>query len=73
VQGFLLFNVLFDNLDLKAQVCEGREGVLNLSPLSARVPPHPIEGRILSGSFSQDAQGHWYVNLAYEVSKLDHI
>lgn len=32
----------------------------------------PIEGRILSGSFSQDAQGHWYVNLACEVSKLDH-
>lgn len=32
----------------------------------------PIEGRILSGSFSQDAQGHWYVNLASEVSKVDH-
>ncbi len=31
----------------------------------------PIEGRILSGSFSQDAQGHWYVNLACEVSKID--
>ncbi len=32
----------------------------------------PIEGRILSGSFSQDAQGRWYVNLACEVSKIDH-
>lgn len=32
----------------------------------------PIKGRILSGSFSQDAQGHWYVNLACEVSKMDH-
>jgi transposase len=32
----------------------------------------PIDGRILSGSFSQDAQGRWYVNLACEVSKLDH-
>jgi len=32
----------------------------------------PIGGRILSGSFSQDAQGHWYVNLACEVSKIDH-
>lgn len=31
----------------------------------------PIEGRVLSGSFSQDAQGHWYVNLACEVSKFD--
>jgi len=31
----------------------------------------PMEGRILSGSFSQDAQGHWYVNLACEVSKID--
>jgi transposase len=31
----------------------------------------PIDGRILSGSFSQDAQGHWYVNLACEVSKID--
>lgn len=32
----------------------------------------PIEGRILSGSFSQDAQGHWYINLACEVFKIDH-
>ncbi len=32
----------------------------------------PVNGRILSGSFSQDAQGHWYVNLACEVSKIDH-
>jgi putative transposase len=32
----------------------------------------PIDGRILSGSFSQDAQGHWYVNLACEVSKIEH-
>jgi len=32
----------------------------------------PIEGRILSGSFSQDVQSHWYVNLACEVSKIDH-
>jgi len=32
----------------------------------------PIDGRVLSGSFSQDAQGHWYVNLACEVSKIDH-
>ena len=32
----------------------------------------PIEGRILSGSFSQDAKGHWYVNLACEVSKIGH-
>jgi len=32
----------------------------------------PIDGRVLSGSFSQDAQGHWYVNLACEVSKVDH-
>ena len=31
----------------------------------------PIEGRVLSGSFSQDAQGHWYVNLACEVSKIE--
>ena len=31
-----------------------------------------MEGRILTGSFSQDAQGHWYVNLACEVAKLDH-
>jgi putative transposase len=32
----------------------------------------PIEGRVLSGSFSQDAQGHWYVNIVCEVSKIDH-
>jgi putative transposase len=32
----------------------------------------PVGGRVLSGSFSQDAQGHWYVNLACEVSKMDH-
>jgi len=32
----------------------------------------PIDGRILSGSFSQDAQGHWFVNIACEVSKIDH-
>lgn len=32
----------------------------------------PIEGRILSGSFSQDARGRWYVNLTCEVSKIDH-
>ncbi len=32
----------------------------------------PAEGRILSGSFSQDARGQWYVNLACEVAKLDH-
>ena len=32
----------------------------------------PIDGRVLSGSFSQDAQGPWYVNLACEVSKIDH-
>ena len=31
----------------------------------------PIDGRVLSGSFSQDAQGHWYVNIACEVSKVD--
>lgn len=31
----------------------------------------PINGRVLSGSFSQDAQGNWYVNLACEVSKID--
>lgn len=31
-----------------------------------------IEGRMLSGSFSQDAQGHWYVNLVCEVSKINH-
>lgn len=31
----------------------------------------PIEGRVLSGSFSQDAKGHWYVNLACEVSKKE--
>lgn len=31
----------------------------------------PIDGRVLSGSFSQDAQGHWYVNLACEVAKID--
>jgi transposase len=31
-----------------------------------------IAGRILSGSFSQDARGRWYVNLACEVSKIDH-
>lgn len=31
-----------------------------------------MDGRVLSGSFSQDAQGHWYVNLACEVSKIDH-
>lgn len=32
----------------------------------------PIDGKVLSGSFSQDAQGHWYVNLACEVLKIDH-
>lgn len=32
----------------------------------------PIDGRVLSGSFSQDAQGHWYVNIACEVAKLNH-
>ncbi len=32
----------------------------------------PIEGRILAGSFSQDAQGHWYVNLACEVARIAH-
>jgi putative transposase len=31
----------------------------------------PIDGRVLSGLFSQDAQGHWYVNLACEISKID--
>jgi transposase len=31
----------------------------------------PIEGRVLTGSFSQDAQGHWYVNLTCEVSRVD--
>jgi transposase len=31
----------------------------------------PMDGRVLSGSFSQDAQGRWYVNLACEVSKID--
>lgn len=31
----------------------------------------PIDGRVLSGSFSQDAQGHWYVNIACEVAKID--
>ena len=31
----------------------------------------PIKGRILSGSFSQDAQGRWYVNLACEISKVE--
>lgn len=30
----------------------------------------PVEGRILSGSFSQDARGRWYVNLACEVPKI---
>ena len=30
----------------------------------------PIDGKVLSGSFSQDAQGHWYVNIACEVAKL---
>jgi putative transposase len=30
----------------------------------------PIEGRVLSGSFSQDAQGRWYVNIACEVTKI---
>ena len=33
----------------------------------------PINGRVLSGSFSQDAQGRWYVNIACEVSKIDTI
>lgn len=32
----------------------------------------PIDGRILSGSFSQDALGHWYINIACEVSKIEH-
>ncbi len=32
----------------------------------------PINGKVLSGSFSQDAQGRWYVNLACEVARLDH-
>lgn len=32
----------------------------------------PIDGRVLSGSFSQDARGHWYVNIACEVAKLGH-
>jgi putative transposase len=31
----------------------------------------PIDGRVLSGSFSQDAQGQWYVNIACEVSKIN--
>jgi transposase len=26
---------------------------------------------VLSGSFSQDAQGHWYINLACEVSQIE--
>lgn len=30
-----------------------------------------IEGRILSGSFSQDSKKHWYVNITCEVNKLD--
>lgn len=32
----------------------------------------PIDGKVLSGSFSQDAQGHWYVNIVCEVNKLEH-
>ena len=31
----------------------------------------PIDGRILTGSFSQDARGHWYVNLACEVARIE--
>lgn len=31
----------------------------------------PVEGRVLSGSFSQDAKGQWYVNLACEVDKIE--
>lgn len=31
----------------------------------------PIEGRILSGAFSQDAQGHWYVNIVCEIPKIE--
>lgn len=32
----------------------------------------PIDGRILEGSFSEDARGRWYINLTCEVSKIDH-
>jgi putative transposase len=32
----------------------------------------PIQGRVLSGTFSQDAQGHWYVNIVCEISKINH-
>jgi IS605 OrfB family transposase len=27
----------------------------------------PLEGKVKTGSFSQDAQGHWYINLTCEV------
>lgn len=30
----------------------------------------PIEGKIKSGSFSQDSRGRWYVNIACEVEQL---
>jgi putative transposase len=33
----------------------------------------PIEGRVRFGSFSQDAQGHWYVNLVCEASAVGRI
>lgn len=29
-----------------------------------------IEGRIVYGSFNQDSQGHWYVNIVCEVAEL---
>lgn len=32
----------------------------------------PIEGRVLTGAFSQDARGRWYVNVVCEVSKEAH-
>ena len=32
-----------------------------------------MEGTLLCGSFSQDARGRWYVNLACELEKLQHI
>lgn len=32
-----------------------------------------LEGKILSGSFSQDARGHWYVNLTCKDPVLQHV
>ena len=45
-------------------------GVAVLRGKRVRLWQHrPIEGRIKSGNFSQDAQGRWYCNLAFAVKR----